>query len=120
MQDDSAAYDNVKRLYGDHPKKGTHPTLDEFLGVLRSEAQGFPRCLLLWMLWMSAPRSREPEVGLLGALKTLSSTVNLFVTSRDLASIAADFRGTKQLDIYARDDDGAEDTLKVEFLTSLG
>jgi len=42
---------------------------------------------------------------LLGRLKHCQSTVNLLVTSRDLASIAADFRGTKQLDIYARDDD---------------
>lgn len=42
---------------------------------------------------------------LLALLRTLSNTVNLLVTSRDLPSIATEFCETKRLEIYASDDD---------------
>jgi hypothetical protein len=42
---------------------------------------------------------------LLALFRTLSNTVNLLVTSRDLTSIATDFCETNRLDIYASDGD---------------
>jgi hypothetical protein len=99
------AYDNVKCLYERHKKAGTRPILDELLGILRSENARFSKAFIVVDALDECSEVDGTRGRLLAALRTLTSTVNLLITSRDLASIAAEFRGSKRLDIYARDDD---------------
>jgi len=105
IQDDFVAYENVKCVHGRHKKKETCPTLDELLSVLRSETARFSKAFVVVDALDECPEGDGTRGRLLAALRTLTSSVNLLITSRDLASIAADFHGTKRLDIHASDDD---------------
>jgi len=105
VQDDSVAYENVKCIHGHHKKKETRPTLDEFLGILRSETAKFSKTFIVVDALDECSEVDGPRGRLLAALRTLTSSVNLLITSRDLSSIAVDFHGTKRLDIHASDGD---------------
>jgi len=105
VQDDSVAYENVKCVHGRHKKNETRPTLDELLGVMRSETARFSKAFIVVDALDECSEVNGTRGRLLAALRTLMSSANLLITSRDLASIAADFRGTKRLDIHASDDD---------------
>lgn len=103
VQDDCAAYGDVKCLYDRHKVLGTRPTLDEFLHAFRLAAERYSKMFIV------VDALDECSYGirrrLLTALRTLTSTANLLVTSRDLSSIAEEFQGATRLDIYASDDD---------------
>lgn len=104
VQDDSVAYNIVKRLHKNRKDK-TPLSLEELLGILRSEAAWFSRVFVVVDALDECPEVCGTRADLLKALRTLTSSVNLLITSRDLVSIAADFHGIKRLDIRASDDD---------------
>jgi len=105
VQDYSAAYDDVKSFYKHHRDRRTRPTLDEFRQALRSEIKRYSKVFILVDALDECSEVDGTRIKLLSALRSLANTVNLLVTSRDLASIAQDFHGTKRLDIRASDHD---------------
>jgi hypothetical protein len=97
----------VKSFYKHHKDRETRPTLEELRQVLQSEIKMFTKVFIVVDALdecseLDADRTRSK---LLMALRSLESTINLLVTSRELASIAQDFRETKRLDIQADDQD---------------
>lgn len=105
VQGDSLAYENVKSLYRRHNDCGTRPTLNEFLSVLDLEFERFWKVFIVIDALDECSEVDGTRCRLLAALGTLKATVNLLVTSRNLASIAENFRETKHPDICASDID---------------
>ena len=96
-------YQNVKTFYKNHQNCGTRPALQQFLEELQSAAGRFSKVFVVVDALDECSDSTRAE--LCTSLRSLAGIVNLLVTSRDLASIAQDFHGTKRLDIRASDHD---------------
>lgn len=105
VQDHWVTYDNVRSLYRHHTDRCTSPTFDEFRDILQSEIERYPKVYIVVDALDECPETDGTRARLLSALRSFGSTVSLLVTSRNLASIEADFRGTKRLDIHAIDED---------------
>ena len=105
VQDRYSISDNVKSFYSHHRPRDARPTLDEFTTALRSEIQLYSKVFIVVDAFDECLEDDETRAKLLGALRALSGTVNVMITSRELASIARRLEGTKRLDIYANDED---------------
>jgi hypothetical protein len=105
VQGRSALSDNLKSFYRHHQDQDTYPTLDEFLEALGSEIGIYSKVFIVVDALDECTEDYGTRANLLRVLRTLPGTVNLMFTSRDLSSIARQFRGTKRLDIQAHGED---------------
>jgi hypothetical protein len=105
VQNNPVTSDNIKSFYKHHRARDTRPTLEEFLNALGSEIGLYSKVFIIVDALDECAEDSGTRAGLLKALRALAGTVNLMVTSRDLSSIARTFEGTKQLNIYAHDQD---------------
>jgi len=105
VQDHVVTYQRVKDIYKRHKKTGTRLILDDALSMLRLETEKYSKVFIVVDALDECSEVDGTRGRILAALRALTSTVNLLVTSRDLSSIAADFQETRHLEIYARDDD---------------
>jgi hypothetical protein len=105
IQDRSALSDAMKSFCKYHQDRDVHPTLDDFLEALGSEIEMYSKVFIVVDALDECTEDYGTRANLLRALRTLPGTVNLMFTSRDLSSIARQFRGTKRLDIQAHGED---------------
>jgi hypothetical protein len=103
VQDHTVAYESVKTLHLHHKNQETRPTLEQILEAFRLATGTFSKVFVVVDALDECSDTTRAE--LLTALRSLANPINLLVTSRDLASIAQEFRGTKHLDIRANDQD---------------
>jgi len=105
LQNPRASLDEVKSLYASHKNGSTRPTLVEFINALESNIR---TCTKVFIVVDALDECREEDgtrASLLQALRSLTGTVNLMVTSRNLPSIAREFEGKKRVVIRAHDED---------------
>jgi hypothetical protein len=105
IQDHPAAYEHVKPIYKHHNDRRTRPTFEEFRQALQSEMNRFTKSFILVDALDECSEMNETRAKLLTALQSFASTVNVLVTSRDVASISSAFCSSKRLDIHADDQD---------------
>jgi hypothetical protein len=105
VQDQHAVSDNVKSLYRYHKHRKTRPTGEEFINALTLEIMAYSKVFIVVDALDECPEDNGTQANLLKALRSLTGSVNLMVTSRDLPSIAQHFRATKHLDIRANNQD---------------
>jgi uncharacterized protein YPO0396 len=106
VQDRHETSNSVKTLYSYHQDRSTRPTLDELTEALKTEIEAYSKVFILVdaLDECEHPTTRARLLRTLQAL-TMAGTVQLMVTSRDLPTIAREFRHTKRLDIIANDQD---------------
>jgi hypothetical protein len=104
-QDRHAIPDAVKSLHKKHHIQNTRPTLEEFLEVLNSELAKYSKIFVVGDALDECPEENGIRARMLRALRSLASDVNLMITSRNLPTIAQDFKGTKSIEIRAKDED---------------
>lgn len=97
------AYESVKSLYNHHKDRETRPTLEKFLDVLKSVTRSFTKVFVVVDALDECCELTRAELFL--ALRSLASTANLLVTSRDITSIEQYFRDNRRLNIHAMDQD---------------
>jgi uncharacterized protein involved in tolerance to divalent cations len=105
VQDCVTTSDNVKSFYKHHQNRDTRPRLVEFTKALESEIGTYAKTFVVVDAIDECPEDNGTRAILLKTLQSLAGTVNVIVTSRDLASIARQFQGTQRLDIHAKEDD---------------
>jgi archaellum biogenesis ATPase FlaH len=103
VQDHPAISDNVESIYNHHIVQNTRPTANEFTKALRSEIGRYSKVFII-IDALDEFLERDQEY-LITELRSLSSTVNLMVTSRPLPLIEEQFRGVNRLDILANEED---------------
>jgi hypothetical protein len=104
-QDHYAISEDVRSLHKKHHFRNTRPTFDEILEVLNSELAKYSKAFLVADALDECPEENGIRVRMLAALRSLAGNFNLMVTSRNLPIIAQDFRGTKCIEIRAKDED---------------
>jgi hypothetical protein len=104
VQDCSVVPEGIKTFYERHQYRGTPPRLDEFMNALNSEIGTYSKVFIIVDALDECPEDGT-RAKLLRGLQSLTGTVNLLVTSRELSSIARYFECTKCLDIHATDQD---------------
>jgi ankyrin repeat domain-containing protein 50 len=106
VQDRPTISENVKVFYERHRHQNTRPILDDFIEALKVEIGTYSRVFIL-VDALDECENHETRANLLRILRSIltSGTVRLLVTSRDLLSIAGEFRATKRLDIIAHNQD---------------
>jgi hypothetical protein len=99
--------EDIKSLYDYHYTRETLPSLNELMSALTVEVAQKSTAFILVDAFDECPERGGVRGDLLRALQSLSGmhNVKLLVTSRDLPSIAEDFRGAERLDICADDED---------------
>jgi len=105
VEDDSSAYNNVKPLHEHHKHIKTRPTFDEIQKALQSETTRYSRTYIVVDALDECLDVDGTRGKLLTALRSLGRSVSLLVTSRDIASIAQEFEGSKCLEIRASEQD---------------
>ena len=105
VQDSRVPSDNVKSLYERHRHRGTHPTLDGVIQALEKEIQTYAKFYIIVDALDECPETKGTRVQLLKALRSLSGSINLMVTSRHLSSIEQQFPEAQRIHIHANDDD---------------
>jgi len=96
-QNHTAVYQSVKTLYEEHQRQGTRPAFQQLLETFQSATGTFPKVFII--INAADECSIQTRSGLLNVLRSLTSTINLLVTSRDPALIDSD--GIKCLNIQA-------------------
>lgn len=105
VQDRRAISNDVKTFYERHRRQSTRPTPDQITNALKSEILTYSRVFVVVDALDECREDDGTRARLLKVLRSLGGIVNLLITSRNLPSIARDFRGTKCLYIRAKDDD---------------
>lgn len=105
VQDHSTAFNDVKDWYKGHNDRSTQPTTEEVLTVLGAVAEKFSKVFIVVDALDECSEIDGTRAKLLAALRSMPSTVKLLITSRDLPSIAAEFREANRIDINANDED---------------
>lgn len=97
----------VKELYIRHREPGTRPSLDEVMGVLRSEINGYTmsKVFLIIDALDECPQGENIQQTLLTALQEVQPTIHLMFTSRPHVNIATKFPKIIPLDIRTNNDD---------------
>lgn len=101
VQDHSAIYKNIKPFYKLHIDQGTHPNLRQSQEAFELATAAFSKVFIIVDALDECSDGTRME--LLSALQSGASTINLLVTSRDLALIAQEF--SIHLNIRASDQD---------------
>jgi hypothetical protein len=97
--------DNIKSFYKCHHGRGIRPNLNEYMTVLRAEIGLYSKVYIVVDALDECSEEDCTRKDLLQLLRYLSKTVNLLVTSRNIASIARDFEGVNCLNIHANEHD---------------
>jgi hypothetical protein len=102
VQECSTVSPFMRKLYDEHFKKSTHPSVQEFLGTLKLEIDTFysSAFIIVDALDEGFERAR-----LVYDLRNLSRAIRLMVTSRDLLSIRGTMLEIPRLEIRARSED---------------
>ena len=103
VQDRPAISDHVKSLYSHHFVRNTRPTPKEVIQALRSEIGTYSKVFIVVDALDECLEGNQRD--LITELGSLSSNVNLLVTSRPLPLIQQLFQQARCLNIYANDDD---------------
>jgi hypothetical protein len=96
--------EHVKKLYQEHTRKNTRPTIQNFLDVLKLEIDNVYQTVFIVVDALDEA-SEGTQTSLVSNLRSISPAIRLLITSRDLNSIKAAMVGTPQLWIYAHPED---------------
>lgn len=99
--------DSVKSLFDKHKVKRTRPSLDEISGVLQSVVATYSRVFVIVDALDECSISDGSRQKFMSCLSSLQAKcgVNLFTTSRHIASIETEFEGNVKLEIRASEED---------------
>ena len=103
IQDQSSASETIKVLCKEFRDKQRHPRLTNLIDALRSEIGTYSKVFFVIDALDECPEDCQGQ--LITELESISSTVNLLVTSRPLDVIKQQFQDACHLDINATDGD---------------
>ncbi|EHK19820.1 uncharacterized protein TRIVIDRAFT_171764 [Trichoderma virens Gv29-8] len=99
--------ESIKKLYNRHKAKRTRPSLDEILTVLQSVTIIYSRIFIIVDALDECQASSGCRARLISELSNLQmrNGVNIFATSRIIPEIREKFKGSKEVEIRAYDED---------------
>jgi len=105
VQNSRTVSDNTRSFYDRHRGQRTYPTLDEFIKALEVEIKSYTQVFIVVDALDECSEVNGTRMKLIRVLRSLPRSVNLMVTSRDLASIKQEFLDAGRLRIRAHDED---------------
>jgi len=97
--------ETCRQFYQQHERKGSHPSVGEYVQLLQVECTGFKHIYIIVDALDEAADDDGTRSNIITVLRSLPAYVSLMVTSRPLASIKNNFAGSKTLEILADDED---------------
>ena len=99
--------EEIRDMYNQHNKEKTRPSLAEYLHLLHKVARMFSQAFLLVDALDECKEEDGAREGLLAALRELSTSVRLVVTSRWIPAIGSELSEALKLEICADSEDVA-------------
>lgn len=107
LAEESHISNDVTKLYENHRKRGTRPTLEEVFKVFEIELSRYAQVYIVVDALDECSDENGIRQQLLSKLRTLQATGNmkLMATSRPIPSITKEFEGSIRLEIRAKEED---------------
>ena len=101
----AASLKDIKSCYEHHARYGTRPSLNEIVGLLRSQVEGFDELFIVIDALDECPEQDQTRKSFLAQVRALPPKARLMVTSRNVPVIERMFKNDMCIEIRAQDQD---------------